>query len=47
MLVLLINEGSVKSRFCSIHFTIISAGLRKIVRYIEVRFIEVPLYINE
>ena len=41
----------VKSRFCSIHFTIILAGLKKIfrytdrgLRYTEVRYIEVPLY---
>ena len=41
----------VKSKFCSIHFTIILAGLKKIVRYTdrglrytEVRYIEVPLY---
>ena len=41
----------VKSRFSSIHFTIILAGRKKIVRYTdrglrytEVRYIEVPLY---
>ena len=31
------KEDFVKSRFCSIHFTIIYAGLTKIVCYIEVR----------
>ena len=29
------NEDFVKSRFCSIHFSIILAGLMKIVRYTE------------
>ena len=29
------NEDFVKSRFCSIHFTVILAGLKKIVCYIE------------
>jgi len=29
------NEDFVISRFCSIHFTVILAGLKKIVRYIE------------
>ena len=29
------NEDFVKSRFCSRHFTVISAGLEKIVRYTE------------
>ena len=29
------NEDFVKSRFCSIHFTVILAGLKKIVRYTE------------
>ena len=29
------NEDFVKSRFCSIHFTVISAGLKKIVHYTE------------
>ena len=29
------NEDFVKSRLCSIHFTVIWAGLKKIVRYIE------------
>ena len=29
------NEDFVKSRFCSIHFTVILAGLKKIVHYIE------------
>ena len=29
------NEDLVKSRFCSIHFTIVLAGLKKIVRYTE------------
>ena len=29
------NEDSVKSRFCSIHFTEILAGMRKIVCYTE------------
>ena len=37
------KEDFVKTRFCSIHFTIIFAGLKKIVCYIEVREIEVPL----
>ena len=27
------NEDFVKSRFCSIHFTVILAGLKKIVHY--------------
>ena len=38
------NEDFVKSRFCSIHFTVILAGLKKIVRlalYRGVRYIEV------
>ena len=29
------NEDFVKSRFCSIHFTVILAGLKKIVCYFE------------
>ena len=29
------NKDFVKSRFCSIHFTVILAGLKKIVRYTE------------
>ena len=29
------NEDFVKSTFCSIHFTIILAGLKKISRYTE------------
>ena len=29
----LYNEDFVKSRFCSIHFIVILAGLKKIVRY--------------
>ena len=29
------NEDSVKSRYCSIHFTVILARLKKIVRYTE------------
>ena len=29
------NEDSVKSRFCSIHFTEILAGMKKIVCYTE------------
>ena len=29
------NEDFVKSRFCSIHFTVILAGMKKIVCYIE------------
>ena len=29
------NEDFVKSRFSSIHFTVIFAGLKKIVRYTE------------
>ena len=29
------NEDFVKSRFCSIHFTVILAGLKKIVRHNE------------
>ena len=29
------NEDFVKSRFCSIHFTVILAGPKKIVCYIE------------
>ena len=33
------NEDFVKSRFCSIHFTVISAGLKKIVCYTEDFFI--------
>ena len=28
-------EDNVKSRFCSIHFTVILAGLKKVVRYPE------------
>ena len=38
------NEDFVKSRFCSRHFTIILAGLKKIARYTYtrgLRFIEV------
>ena len=29
------NEDFVKSRLCSIHFTVILAGLKKIVRFTE------------
>ena len=29
------NEDFVKSRFCSIHFTVILSGLKKIFRYTE------------
>ena len=29
------NEDFVQSRFCSIHFTVILAGLKKIFRYTE------------
>ena len=29
------NEDFVKSRFCSIHFTVILARLNKMIRYIE------------
>ena len=29
------NEDFVKSRFCSIHFAVVLAGLKKIVRYTE------------
>ena len=29
------NEDFVKSRFCTIHFTVILAGSKKIVRYTE------------
>ena len=29
------NEDFVKTRFCSIHFTVILAGLKKIVPYAE------------
>ena len=29
------HEDFVKSRFCSMHFTVILAGLKKIVRYPE------------
>ena len=29
------NEDFVKQRFCSIHFTVILAGLKEIVRYNE------------
>ena len=29
------NEDFVKSRFCFLHFTVILAGLKKIVRYTE------------
>ena len=36
------NEDFVKSRFCSIHFTVILAGLEKIDRlHQELRYIEV------
>ena len=38
------NEDFVKSRFCSIHSTVILAGLKKIVRHtytLGLRFIEV------
>ena len=45
------NEDFVVSKFCSIHFTLTLAGLKNIprtedrgLRYIEVRYIEVPLY---
>ena len=31
----LYNKDFVKSRFCSIHFTVILAGPKKIVRYTE------------
>ena len=29
------NDDFVKSRFCSIHFAVVLAGLKKIVRYTE------------
>ena len=35
------NEDFVKSRFCTIHFTVILAGPKKIVRYTEGFVIEV------
>ena len=37
------NEDLLKSRFCSIHFTVILAGLKKIVRYLP----RTSLYIGE
>ena len=30
-----VKSRFVKSRFCSIHFTVVLAGLKKIVRYTE------------
>ena len=38
------NEDFGNSRLCSIQFTVILDGFKKIVRYIDVRSIEVPPY---
>ena len=38
------NEDFVKSKFCSIHFSVILAGLKKIVRYTEDSFYRGSLY---